>query len=267
MQATGGQATGGQGTGGRGMSGAGAAAVDPREVERFGALAARWWDPVGPLAPLHAMTPCRMGYAIAQIAATHGRDRRALRALEGLAVLDIGCGGGLAAEPLARVGAAVTGIDPAEENIAAARAHAAEGGLAIDYRASTAEVLAAEGHRFDAVLALEVVEHVPDRAGFVATAAGLVAPGGCLILSTLNRTARAYAVAILGAEVVLRWLPTGTHDWARFVRPSELAEEAAAAGLSVADLRGMVWDPLRGWRLSRDTGVNYLLTALAGPAR
>ncbi len=248
-------------------AGADGAGVDRGEVARFEALAARWWDPAGPLAPLHAMTPCRMGYAAAQIAATHGRDRRAPRALAGLSALDIGCGGGLAAEPLARLGAAVTGIAPGAANVGAARAHAAAAGLAIAYRAPTAEALAGEGRRFDAVLALEVVEHVPDRTAFVAAAARLVAPGGCLILSTLNRTARAWAVAILGAEIALGWLPRGTHDWRRFVRPTELGDDAAAAGLAVADVRGMAWDPIRGWRLSRDTRVNYLLTALAPPAR
>jgi len=237
--------------------------VDPDEVARFGAIAAEWWDPHGKFAPLHAMNPCRLGYAVDQIAAEHGRDRLSLRPFEGLSILDIGCGGGLMAEPMARLGASVTGIDPSAETVAVARAHAAEAGLGLDYRAATAEALAATGARFDAVLALEVVEHVPDPQAFLHTLSALLAPGGVLILSTLNRTARSWAMAILGAEYLLGWLPRGTHDWRRFLAPDELGAMVRAAGLDPVDRRGMMFDPLnREWRLSaRDLSVNYLLTA------
>lgn len=241
--------------------------VDADEVARFGAIAAEWWDPAGKFAPLHAMNPVRLRYAVDQIAAERGCDRTGLRPFEGLAILDIGCGGGLMAEPMARLGAAVTGIDPSAETVAVARAHAAEAGLDIAYRAADAETLAAEGARFDAVLALEVIEHVPDRPGFVATIARLLAPGGVAVLSTLNRTARSFATAILGAEYLLGWLPRGTHDWTRFVTPDELAGHLAAAGLRPVDRRGLVYDPLAGaWRLSaRDLAVNHLATAVAPP--
>jgi 2-polyprenyl-6-hydroxyphenyl methylase/3-demethylubiquinone-9 3-methyltransferase len=181
-------------------------------------------------------------------------------------VLDIGCGGGLVAEPLARLGATVTGIDPAPENIEAAKAHAEGAGLAIAYRAVTAEDLAREGAAFDAVLLLEVVEHVPDVPLFLKSVASLVKPGGVMILSTLNRTLKAYALAIVGAEVILRWLPAGTHDWNRFVTPEELRAALEAAGLNVSDMTGMVYHPLADeWRLSQDTDVNYFATAEAKP--
>ena len=241
--------------------------LDTGEVARFSAIAADWWDPKGRFAPLHAMNPCRLGYAVDQIAAEHGRDRTALHPFEGLGMLDIGCGGGLMAEPMARLGAAVTGIDPSAETIGVAAAHAAEQGLSIDYRATTAETLAATGARFDAVLAMEVIEHVPDHGAFLSTVAGLLAPGGVLVLSTLNRTAKAWGLAILGAEYLLGWLPRGTHDWRRFVAPDELEAMLRAAGLDPVDRRGLVFDPLaRDWRLSpRDMDVNYLATAVASP--
>lgn len=237
------------------------APVDAGELAKFEAMAGRWWDPEGPMRPLHAMNPCRIGYIAEQIAAEHGRDRRSVRALSGLSVLDIGCGGGIAAEPIARLGAAVTGIDPAEASIAVARAHAEAAGLEIDYRATTAEALAATGARFDAVLALEVVEHLPDVAGFLATARRLMAPGGLLVVTTINRTPAAYALAIVAAERVLGWLPRGTHDWSRFVTPDELAGMAADAGLAEIDRRGMVLEPLSGrWSLSaRALSVNYAI--------
>lgn len=238
------------------------ATLDPREVERFAAMAREWWDPEGKFAPLHAMNPARLAYIRDRLCEHFRRDPRDTASLEGLAVADIGCGGGLLCEPLARLGAAVTGLDPAEETIRAARTHAATQGLAIDYRAVRAEALVGEGARFDAVLALEVVEHVPDMPAFMETAAALVRPGGAMILSTINRTLKSYAMAIVGAEYLLRWLPAGTHDWSRFVRPDELSRSLADAGLAETDRRGVVFNPLRGeWMLARDTDVNYLMSA------
>ena len=235
--------------------------IDQAEIAKFEAMAAEWWDPNGKFRPLHRMNPLRLDYIADQIAAEFGRDRRSLRPFAGLEVLDIGCGGGLASEPMARLGATVTGADATEVNIAVARAHAAQQGLEIDYRATTAEALLATDARFDVVLALEIVEHVADPASFVATCRELLKPGGLLILTTLNRTGRSFAAAIVGAEWVLRWLPRGTHDWRRFITPEELAAHAVAAGLTEADRRGMVFNPLTGgWSLSdRDLAVNYAM--------
>ncbi|WP_411838428.1 bifunctional 2-polyprenyl-6-hydroxyphenol methylase/3-demethylubiquinol 3-O-methyltransferase UbiG [Paracoccus sp. ME4] len=235
--------------------------IDQAEIAKFEAMAAEWWDPNGKFRPLHRMNPLRLDYIADQIAAEFGRDRRSLRPFAGLEVLDIGCGGGLASEPMARLGATVTGADATEVNIAVARAHAARQGLEIDYRATTAEALLTTEARFDVVLALEIVEHVADPASFVATCRELLKPGGLLILTTLNRTGRSFAAAIVGAEWVLRWLPRGTHDWRRFITPEELAAHARAAGLAEADRRGMVFNPLTGgWSLSdRDLAVNYAM--------
>ena len=198
------------------------ATLDREEVARFAKLGGEWWDETGPFKPLHRINPVRLNYIRDQLASAFRRDTKTAKSLDGLSVLDIGCGGGLVCEPLVRLGANVTGIDPAPEAIAAAKAHAGAGGLAIDYRAATAEELAASGVRYDAVLLLEVVEHVPDVPAFLKIVAPLVKPGGIMILSTLNRTLKAYALAIVGAEFILRWVPIGTHQWDRFVRPDEL---------------------------------------------
>jgi 2-polyprenyl-6-hydroxyphenyl methylase/3-demethylubiquinone-9 3-methyltransferase len=229
------------------------------EIQKFGALAARWWDPSGPMKPLHRMNPLRTGWIARRIASAHGRQGTDLT---GLTLLDVGCGAGLASEAFARMGARVTGLEAAPEALAAARDHAASGGLTIDYRDGTPEMLAAEGAAFDAVVSLEVIEHVEDRDAFLAALAGLVKPGGQVFLSTLNRTARSFLMAKLGAEYLLRLLPIGTHDWRMFVTPGELGTGLRRAGLTVTDMAGMSMDPLSGrWRESRDLGVNYLVMA------
>ena len=239
-----------------------AARVDHAEVARFDRLARTWWNENGPMKPLHKINPVRVGFLKERICAHFDRDPRALDALAGLTILDIGCGGGILSEPLARMGATVTGVDPASENIRVARDHATAQGLTIDYRDTLAETLVAEGKTFDIVLAMEVVEHVPDVPDFVKIAASLIRPGGFFGGSTLNRTLRAFALAIVGAEYVLRWLPVGTHRWDKFVTPQEFAEALRAAGLAAHDTEGMAFDPLRDqWRLSSDTGVNYFITA------
>ena len=240
-----------------------ASSIDRAEVSKFEAMAAEWWDENGKFRPLHLMNPVRLEYVATQIATEFGRDRRGPAPFAGLRVLDIGCGGGLMAEPMARLGAAVTGADAAEGNIGIARAHAAQHGLDIDYRATTAEALDADGERFDVVMALEIVEHVDGPADFVETCVSLLKPGGLLVMSTLNRTPQSFAAAILGAEWVMRWLPRGTHDWRRFLTPDELAGMIAAAGGQVVDRQGVVFDPLR-WRFhasARDLSVNYLIAA------
>lgn len=236
--------------------------LDPTEVERFARIASEWWDPAGKFAPLHRLGPARMTYLRDQLAAHFGRKLPAAKPLAGLRVLDIGCGGGLVSEPLSRLGATVTGIDPAADNVEAARTHADISGLDIDYRAVTAEEIAATGEQFDAVLCLEVVEHVPDPAAFIRLAASLVRPGGILVASTINRTMKAWLLAIVGAEYVLRWLPTGTHRWDRFVTPDEMARHMTAARLSGIAFEGLIYDPLKDvWSLSTDTDVNYFASA------
>jgi 2-polyprenyl-6-hydroxyphenyl methylase/3-demethylubiquinone-9 3-methyltransferase len=236
--------------------------VDPREVERFARMAAKWWDPRGPMAPLHKLNPLRVGYIRDRAAERFGRDPKLLGCLKGLRMLDIGCGAGILSEPLARLGADLVGIDPAAENIEAARLHAADGGVAVDYRATTAEALAEAGERFDVVLAMEVVEHVVDVPAFVATCASMVRPGGLLMMATLNRTLKSFALAIVGAEYVLRWVPRGTHQWDKFVKPGELETAIEAAGLQVIGERGVIYNPLADrWQLSSDMDVNYMLAA------
>jgi 2-polyprenyl-6-hydroxyphenyl methylase/3-demethylubiquinone-9 3-methyltransferase len=236
--------------------------VDAAEIARFETLAETWWDPNGPMRPLHQMAPVRIAFVRDRAAAAFGCEIAADKPFAGLSLLDIGCGGGLMAEPMARLGFAVTAIDAAAKNIAVARRHAEQMGLAIDYRAEPVEALADSGQTFDVVLALEVVEHVADLDGFLAAAAAKLKPGGLMVLSTLNRTAKAFALAIVGVEYVLGWLPRGTHSWERFMRPSEASRALRRAGLSIEDLTGVVYDPLRDrFRLSRDTAVNYMLFA------
>lgn len=236
--------------------------LDPEEVARFERLARDWWNPAGPMRPLHRLNPVRLSYIRDETCRRFGRDLRAPQPLEGLSVLDVGCGGGLLSEPLARLGASVTGLDPAPTNIAVARLHAERAGLAIDYRGEAVEAVRDRGERFDVVLAMEVVEHVPDATAFVSACGGVVKPGGLLVMATINRTLRAFALAIVGAEYVLGWLPKGTHQWDKFVTPEELTDATEAAGLAVIEARGAVYNPLTDqWTLSRDTAVNYMLAA------
>jgi 2-polyprenyl-6-hydroxyphenyl methylase/3-demethylubiquinone-9 3-methyltransferase len=236
--------------------------ADPDEVARFEQAAGRWWDPAGPMRALHRLNPVRLDYIRERASRRFGRSARAERPLEGLSALDIGCGGGVLSEPLARMGAQVVGIDPAPTNIAVAQAHAERAGLSIDYRAGTAEERLGADERFDVVLAMEVVEHVADMDAFVALCARAVKPGGLLYMSTINRTVRAFGLAIVGAEYVLGWLPKGTHRWEKFVTPDEITRAIEAQGLPVVDRTGVVYHPLADeWRLSRDTGVNYMVTA------
>ena len=241
------------------------ASIDAEELARFARLGDAWWDLNGPQAALHKLNPVRVGY-LRNLFCAHfpdggrPRDRKAEKPLAGLRIADLGCGGGLLSEPLARLGAEITGVDPAEENIGAARRHAEAGGLAIDYRATTVEALAETEELFDAVLAMEVLEHVADVKGFLAAAARLVRPGGLFVGATLNRTLKSYALAIVGAEYVLRWVEPGTHDWSKFLRPAEVLAPLVAAGLSEIDRAGVVYHPIQGdWRLSGDMDVNYLL--------
>jgi 2-polyprenyl-6-hydroxyphenyl methylase/3-demethylubiquinone-9 3-methyltransferase len=243
------------------------ATLDPAELDRFARLASEWWDVSGKFRTLHLIGPARLTFLRAHLLRHFnlGADP-GLRSLERLSILDVGCGGGLVCEPLARLGATVTGIDPASENIEAARRHAAGQGLAIDYRAARIEDLADEGLTFDAVCCLEVVEHVPDVGAFLKTCARLVRPGGLMLLSTINRTTKSYLLAIVGAEYVLRWLPVGTHQWDRFVTPDELGRHLRDAGLGAPILQGLVYSPLSdAWTLSGDTDVNYFAAA-ARPA-
>ncbi|MBC7154847.1 MAG: bifunctional 2-polyprenyl-6-hydroxyphenol methylase/3-demethylubiquinol 3-O-methyltransferase UbiG [Rhodobacteraceae bacterium] len=238
--------------------------IDPAEVAKFEAMAAEWWDPEGKFKPLHMLNPCRLDYITGQIAAEFGRDLDAAAPFAGLRVLDIGCGGGLLSEPMARLGADVVGADAAPRNIPVAQVHAQAQGLAIDYRHTTAEDLAASGAQFDVVLNMEVVEHVSDPQGFLTACQRLLRPGGLMICSTLNRNSKSFVVAILGAEWVMRWLPRGTHDWRKFITPDELYALIRAAGLVPVDRKGFVFNPA-GWSWSisaRDLSVNYVTASV-----
>jgi len=238
------------------------ASVDRSEVERFAAIAPQWWDEEGAFKPLHRLNPARLAFARDRLANHFQRDRKARRPFSGLRLLDIGCGGGLMCEPLTRLGFAVTGIDADETALGVARDHARQHRLAIDYRVASIEDLVAKALQFDVVLALEVVEHTADPTHFMALAGRLVRPGGALVASTLNRTPQAFLLAILGAEYLLRWVPRGTHQFRKFRRPSELAQDLRKAGLALGDLAGLRYDPWRAqWGLGRDLGVNYLLFA------
>jgi 2-polyprenyl-6-hydroxyphenyl methylase/3-demethylubiquinone-9 3-methyltransferase len=237
--------------------------VDAAEVEKFSRISTEWWDPSGPFRPLHRLNPVRLGYIKDQAAAHFARDAKSISPFKGLSAVDIGCGGGLVAEPLARLGAEVTAVDADPVAIEAARLHAADREIEVGYEVGTSDELAEAGRAFDLVLALEIVEHVADRDEFLATLGRLVKPGGLLVLSTLNRTLKSLALGVGMAEYVLRWVDPGTHDWRKFVKPSELARGLRGIGLDVTDMTGLIFDPLSGeFRLSdSDVGVNYFMTA------
>jgi 2-polyprenyl-6-hydroxyphenyl methylase/3-demethylubiquinone-9 3-methyltransferase len=235
--------------------------IDPDEVDQFSKIADAWWDSEGDFRPLHRLNPARLAFIRDHLIA-HFDRAAGLTPLAGLDLIDIGCGGGLITEPMARLGAKVTGIDASPENIGVAAAHAVQSGLAIEYRCEAAETLAAERRQFDVVLALEIIEHVVDRALFVASCAELVKPGGALILSTLNRTIKSLALGVVAAEYILRWVPRGTHDWRKFVRPHELAADLRLNGMVMRDVAGLDFDPkTAGWRLTLRPSVNYLMFA------
>ena len=238
--------------------------IDPAEVAKFEAMAAEWWDPNGKFKPLHLMNPCRLDYITRQIAAEFGRDLTGHSPFAGLRILDIGCGGGLLSEPMARLGADVLGADAAPRNIPVAQLHAEQSGLTIDYRHITAEALAEAGERFDVVLNMEVVEHVADPQAYLTACQQLLKPGGLMICSTLNRNPKSFMMAIVGAEWVMRWLPKGTHDWAKFITPDELYALIRGAGLDPVDRKGMVFNPVSWrWGLSdRDLSVNYVTASV-----
>ncbi|WP_435256980.1 bifunctional 2-polyprenyl-6-hydroxyphenol methylase/3-demethylubiquinol 3-O-methyltransferase UbiG [Thioclava sp. FR2] len=238
--------------------------VDPAEVAKFEAMAAEWWDPNGKFKPLHLMNPCRLDYITSQIAAEFDRDQKTPNAFKGLRILDIGCGGGLLSEPMARLGADVVGADAAARNIPVAQVHARQSGLDIDYRHTTAEDLAAKGEQFDVVLNMEVVEHVADPLAYLTACQKLLKPGGLMICSTLNRNPKSFMMAIVGAEHIMRWLPKGTHDWKKFITPDELYDLIRKAGLDPVDRKGMVFNPISwSWSISsRDLSVNYVTASL-----
>lgn len=245
------------------MTSATASTIDDAEVARFSAIAEEWWDERGKFAPLHKLAPVRIAYVRDQIIRHFARDGASATPLNNLSLVDVGCGGGLMSEPMGRLGAHVTGVDASETNIRVASLHAAQSGVTVDYRATTAEQLALEGKQFDVVMALEIIEHVGDVNLFYDSLAHLVKPGGLVILSTLNRTAKSYAMGIIGAEYVLRWLPKGTHTWSKFIKPSEMARALRQRGLSVIDTAGITFTPLT-WEFSlsaNDLDVNYLMVA------
>ena len=238
--------------------------IDADEVEKFQAMAAEWWDPYGKFKPLHMLNPCRLDYITAQIAAEFERDVSQPNPFEGLRILDIGCGGGLLSEPMARLGAEVVGADAAARNIPVAQVHAEEQGLTIDYRHTSAEALVDDGEQFDVIMNMEVVEHVADPLTFLAACQQLLKPGGLMTCSTLNRNPKSYVFAIIGAEHVMRWLPKGTHEWSKFITPDELFDLLRQAGMNPVDKTGFVFNPLGwNWRLSeKDLSVNYVTTSL-----
>lgn len=236
--------------------------INPDEIEKFAAMADEWWDPKGKFKPLHKFNPMRLGYVRDKVISHFSKDGTLRRPLDGIRILDIGCGGGLLSEPLTRLGATMVGIDAGEKNIRIAELHAKQSGLEIDYRATTAEALDASGERFDVVLNMEVVEHVDNVPLYMKSCASLVKPGGLMFTATINRTPRAYALAIVGAEYVLGWLPRGTHDFRKFLTPDEISTLCARNGLKVIDKTGVVFHPLADeWRQSRDLGVNYMVLA------
>ena len=236
--------------------------INDAEIAKFTAMAEEWWDPKGKFKPLHKFNPVRLAYIRDQLIAHFGRDGSVMRPLEGLRIVDIGCGGGLLCEPLTRLGATVTGVDAAERNIAIAKIHAEKSGLSIDYRATTSEALVAAGESYDVVLNMEVVEHVDNVPLYMKSCADLVAPGGLMFTATLNRTARAFALAVVGAEYVLGWLPKGTHDWKKFLTPDEIRSLIIRNGLKVTGEKGVVFHPIADeWRLSSDMGINYMVLA------
>ena len=236
--------------------------VDEHEIDRFARLAAEWWDPHGKFRPLHQFNPVRLGFIRAVAAQYFGRDARALSPFGGLTLLDIGCGGGLLSEPMARLGFKVTGADASEKNVRTAQAHAEDQDLALEYCVASPELLVAEGRQFHVILNMEVIEHVADVRAFVGSCAELLKPGGIMFVATISRTLKSLMLAKIAAEYVLRWLPAGTHDWDRLITPDELRRYLQDAGLNVTAVQGMVFDPLRwDWRLSRDTDVNYAMVA------
>jgi len=238
--------------------------IDPSEIAKFEAMAAEWWDLDGKFKPLHMMNPCRLDYITTQIAAEFGRDLKSDLPFKGLRILDIGCGGGLLCEPMARLGATVVGVDAAAKNIPVAQIHAEQSELKIDYRHDTAENLAAAGEQFDAILNMEVVEHVSDPQAYMNACAALLKPGGLMTCSTINRNPKSYVVAIIGAEYVMRWLPKGTHEWDKFITPEELYDLIERAGLKPVDRKGFVFNPLAwSWSISdSDLSVNYVTTSI-----
>ncbi|MGH6763916.1 MAG: bifunctional 2-polyprenyl-6-hydroxyphenol methylase/3-demethylubiquinol 3-O-methyltransferase UbiG [Phyllobacterium sp.] len=236
--------------------------IDAGEVERFSRMAAEWWSPTGKFKPLHKFNPVRLAYIKEQICAAFGREPNRPEPLKGLRILDIGCGGGLLCEPMARLGADVVGADASETNIEVAKIHAAESGLKIDYRATTAEALAEAGEKFDIVLNMEVVEHVADVDLFISACAEMVKPNGLMFVATINRTLKALGLAIIGAEYVLRWLPRGTHQYERLVRPEELGNALRNSGMRIEETVGVSYNPLSDrWSRSADIDVNYMVLA------
>ncbi|ODT51120.1 MAG: bifunctional 3-demethylubiquinol 3-O-methyltransferase/2-polyprenyl-6-hydroxyphenol methylase [Devosia sp. 63-57] len=239
-----------------------ATTVNDAEVAKFTAMAEQWWDPKGKFKPLHKFNPVRLSYIRDNLVRHFGRDPASIRPFEGISILDVGCGGGLLCEPLTRLGAKVTGIDAAERNIRIAQIHAEQSGLNVDYRATTSEALVAAGEKYDVVLNMEVVEHVDNVPLYMKSCADLVAPGGLMFTATLNRTARSWALAVIGAEYILRWLPRGTHDWKKFLTPEEINAQLRRNGLSVIDETGVTFNPIAdSWGLSPDMAINYMILA------